>query len=99
MSKYLNTVDINLGKSVDTVYKQQDLPSQRTFVSTEQHVKVSAELLADCFGIGPKRAQRTLRVTTQQGVCSAILPISRQYCADRVFGVKRLNGKFATDTA
>ena len=84
---------------VDTVYEQQDTPSRRTFVSTERHVKVSAELLADRFGIGPKRAQRTLRVTTQRGVRSAILPISRRYRADRVFGVKRLNGKFATDTA
>jgi hypothetical protein len=84
---------------VDTVYEQQDVPSRRTFVSTERHVKVSAELLADRFGIGPKRAQRTLRVTTQRGVRSAILPISRRYRADRVFGVKRLNGKFATDTA
>ena len=84
---------------VDTVYEQEDIPSRRTFVSTERHVKVSAELLADRFGIGPKRAQRTLRVTTQRGVRSAILPIGRRYRADRVFGVKRLTGKFATDTA
>jgi hypothetical protein len=40
-----------------------------------------------------------MRVTAQRGVCSALLPISRRYCADRVFGVKRLAGKFATDTA
>ena len=84
---------------VDTVYEQQDVPSRRTFVSTERHAKVSAELLADRFRIGPKRAQRTLRVTTQRGVRSAILLISGRYRADRVFGVKRLNGKFATDTA
>ncbi|KAI2496598.1 Reverse transcriptase (RNA-dependent DNA polymerase) [Fragilaria crotonensis] len=85
---------------VDSItYEHQDIPSRRTFVSTERHVKVSAELLADRFGIGPKRAQRTLRVTTQRGVRSAILPIGRRYRADRVFGVKRLSGKFATDTA
>jgi hypothetical protein len=82
-----------------TVLEQLDVPSRRTFVSTERHEKVSAELLADRFGIGPKRAQRTMRVTTQRGVRSAILPISRRYRADRVFGVKRLAGKFATDTA
>jgi hypothetical protein len=79
------------------VYEQQDLPSR--FVSTERHVEVSAEFLADRFGIGPKRAQRTLRVTTQRGVRSAIPPISRRYRTDRVFGVKRLNGKFTMDTA
>ena len=84
---------------VATNYDQQDTPARRTFVSDERHVKVSAELIAERFGIGPIRAQRTLRVTTQRGVRSAILPISRRYRADRVFGVKRLNGKFATDTA
>ncbi len=60
---------------------------------------MSAELIAERFGVGPIRAQQTLRVTTQRGVRSAILPISRQHQADRVFGVKRLNGKFSTDTA
>lgn len=78
---------------------QADIPSRRTFVSSERHVKVSAELLADRFGIGPKRAQRTIHVTTQHGVRSAILPISRRYQADRVFNVKCLAGKFAMDTA
>lgn len=45
------------------------------------------------------QAQRTLRGTTQQGMRSAILPISRRYRAARMFSVNRLNGKFATDTA
>jgi hypothetical protein len=45
------------------------------------------------------RAQKTIRVTTQRGVRSAILPISSRYRSERVFGVKRLNGKFATDMA
>jgi hypothetical protein len=83
----------------NTIYDQVDMPARRTFVSDERHVKVSAELIAEGFGIGPTRAQRTLRVTTQRGIRSAILPISRRYRADRVFGVRRLNGKFATDTA
>ena len=83
----------------NAIYDQVDLPTCRTFISGERHVKVSAELIAERFGIGPTLAQRTLRVTTQQGVRSAILPISRRYRAHWVFGVKRLNGKFATDTA
>ena len=81
------------------VYDYSEAPARRTFVSDERHSKISAELIAERFGIGPLRAQKTLRVTTQRGVRSAILPISRRYRADRVFGVKRLNGKFATDTA
>lgn len=68
-------------------------------MSNERHLKATAELVAERFGISPVRAQRTLRVTTQRGVRSAILPISRRYRADRMFGVKRLHGKFATDTA
>ena len=67
--------------TVDTVYEQEDVPVRRTFVSSERHEKISADLIADRFGIGPKRAQRTLQVTTQRGVRSAILPISRRYHA------------------
>ena len=59
---------------------------------------MSAEVLADRFGIGLERARQTLKTTTQRGTSSALLPISRRYRADRQFGVKRLNGKFATDT-
>ncbi|KAI2502896.1 Reverse transcriptase (RNA-dependent DNA polymerase) [Fragilaria crotonensis] len=84
---------------VETVYDQTDTPARRTFVSDERHTKVTAEMIAEKFGISIPRAQRTLRVTTQRGVRSAILPISRRYRADRMFAVKRLNGKFATDTA
>lgn len=74
-------------------------PGRRTFVRDERHMKVTAEMLAEKFGISIPRAQRTLRVTTQRGVRSAILPISRRYGADRMFAIRRLNGKFATDTA
>lgn len=83
----------------DTVYDQLDTPARRTFVSDERHLKVSAELIAERFGIGPIRAQKTLRVTTQRGVRSAILPITRRYRADRLFVMERLNAKFAIDTA
>ena len=84
----------------ETTFEQIDTPARcRSFVSDERHTKASAELIAELFGIGPTRPQRTLQVSTQRGVRSVILPISRRYRADRVFGVKRLNGKFATDTA
>lgn len=41
----------------------------------------------------------SLRVTMQHGMRSAILPIARRYPAGRMFVTKRLQGKFATDTA
>ena len=76
-----------------------DVPVRRTFVSHERHTKVTADSLADRFCVGTERAKNTIRVTTQRGVRSAILPISRRYRADRYLTMKRLQGKFATDTA
>jgi hypothetical protein len=49
---------------VKTVYDQLDTASRRTFVCDEHHTKVSADLIAERFGIGPIRAQKTLRATT-----------------------------------
>ena len=69
-----------------------------TMISYERHSKITTNQLAERLSIGLKRAEATLRVTTQRGTRSAILPISRQYRADRIFNHKRLSGKFSTDT-
>ena len=76
----------------------EDLTTRQTYTSTERHIKPSTEVLADHFAIGLHRAKETLKATLQRGTRSAILPISRRYRADRQYGIKRLNGKFATDT-
>ena len=76
----------------------QDIPDQRTYVSTERHTKLTAEILVERIAIGIPRASATLRVTTQRGVWSAIPPINRRYRAGRMYLTKRLTGKFATDT-
>jgi len=75
-----------------------DIPARHTFVSKDRHQKITADLLADRWCIGPHRAQATLRATQQRGVRSAILPLARRYRADRMYNVKRLDGKFSTDT-
>ena len=75
-----------------------DIPTRQTYTSTERHAKASAETIAERFAIGLQKARETMRATFQRGVRSAILPISRRYKADRQFSVKRLDGKFATDT-
>ena len=62
-----------------------------TMISYERHNKITTNQLAERLGIGLKRAEATLRVTTQRGTRSSILPISRQYRADRVFNHKRLS--------
>ena len=74
------------------------VPARRTFVSNERHVKLNADQLSECWCIGPQRARDSIKVTTQKGQRSAILPISRQYRADRMFGLKSLQAKFSTDT-
>ena len=52
----------------ETIYENDDAPTRRTFISDERHVKLSADLIAERFGITPTRAQRTIRVTTQRGI-------------------------------
>ena len=54
----------------------EDLPTRQVYTLTERHIKMSAEVLADRFGIGLERARQTLRATTQRGTRSALLPIS-----------------------
>ena len=87
-----------VSKNVSYDMDLEDTPVRQTYTSTERHKKVSASLLAERFGIGLHRAQGTLKATLQRGMRSAVLPIGRRYRADRQFGVRRLNGKFATDT-
>ena len=75
-----------------------DIPARRTFTSNERHKKLDAMALSEKWGIGLKRAEATLLCTTQRGTRSAILPLSRRYRADRMYNLKRLDSKFATDT-
>ena len=76
----------------------EDVPSRRTFVSNERHARVSPAELSECWGIGLTQATNTIQVTTQKGMRSAILPLSRRYRADRVFERPLLRGQFSTDT-
>lgn len=75
-----------------------DVPVRNTFISMDRHTTKSSQSLASLWGIGPLRAKATLRATTQHGSRSAILPLSRRYKADRRFNLKRLHGRFSTDT-
>ena len=79
-------------------YVLKDFPTRQTYTSTECHRKISAQVLADRFGIGIERARSTLRAKVQIVTRSAILPLSRRYRSDRKHTVKRLNRKFATYT-
>ena len=104
-SKILQDIEPSLVmlKELKTVYDSNSVtdelvPSQRSFVSNKRHTKLNAQQLAEFWGIGPRRAHDTIKVTTQRGTRSAILPISRRYRADKMFNTKRLESKFSTDT-
>jgi hypothetical protein len=75
-----------------------DVPLRRTFASNERHTTVTAAELSERWCIGLAQATNTIRITTQRGIRSATLPLSRRYKADRVFERPLLRGQFSTDT-
>ena len=68
------------------------------FQSSKRHTDVSPEDLSERWFISIKTAKETLKRTTQRFLRSALLPLSRRYRADRMFEMKRLTGKWSTDT-
>ena len=79
--------------------EKNDVPAIKTFVSKERHLVVSAESIANRWCVGMNNAKQTYKITTQKGVRSAILPLSRRYKADRHFNRPTLKGKWYTDYA
>ena len=67
--------DANSERSISAMIT--DVPGQRTFISKEQHSAVTPEQLSERWNIGLAQSKQTLQVTTQHGVQSAILPLSR----------------------
>ena len=78
--------------------RYEDIPARRTFISNDRHKGVTADNIAELWCIGKKKAEATLEATTQKGTRSAILPINRSNRNDRVYNLRRLDAKFATDT-
>jgi len=64
---------------------QSDLPGHKTFISKQRHSAVTPEQLSKRWSIGLTQARQTIKVTTQHGVRSAILPLSRRYQTDRMY--------------
>ena len=80
------------------VSSTNEVPTRRSLISSERHLRTTAETLAELWGIGVNKAKASLNATTQMATRSAVLPISRRYRADKMYGVKRLSGRFSTDT-
>jgi hypothetical protein len=76
-----------------------DVPGAKTFISNKRHSQITCEQLSERWNIGLSQAKSTLKVTTQRGVRSAIMPLSRRYRTDRMYNQRKLrNQKFCTDT-
>ena len=58
-----------------------DVPSWKTFVSKDRHLVISALSISERWFIGIVTATQTNKVTTQKGVRSMIIPVSRRYRA------------------
>ena len=61
---------------------------QNTFLPSERHTNTTAEDLSKRWSISVAQEALTLKATTQRLKCSALMPLSRRYRADRIFGVK-----------
>jgi hypothetical protein len=58
---------------------------------------VSPEDLSEQWQIELEQWKETLKRTTHRVIRSAVMPLARWYCADRMFQTKRLAGKWASD--
>jgi hypothetical protein len=58
------------------------LAARHSKTSFDRHSKVNAHNLSQLWGIGINRAKATMKCTTQRGVRSALLPLSRRYRAN-----------------
>ena len=67
-------------------------------MSQDRKSFVDPDSLSDKWLIGRQQAQQTIQDTTQRGIHSALLPLSRHYRADRFYQCKRLDGHIYTDT-
>jgi hypothetical protein len=101
LSKTSNVVSVDQRSVVDVRIPKilSDVPERRTFLSSERHSRVTPEEISERWAIGLSQARSTWKVTTQNAVRSAEMPLGRRYKADRVFERPLLRGHFYRDTS
>ena len=82
----------------DPLQLKEDVPSSKTFHTSERKSMVSALDLSERWFIDLKQATQTIKSTSQWLLRSAILPLARRYRADRMYERPRLHGVVYTDT-
>ena len=67
-------------------------------ITSERHSSVNFENLSRMWSIGLETARRTLQVTTQRGLRTAVHPLHRRYRVDHLhLNRRRLKGDWFTD--
>ena len=79
MSSHVQVTEVTAPSTI------QDIPTARTFQSRECHSTVTPSDLSERSYIGLGQATQTLKATKQRLMSSAILPLARWYCVDRMF--------------
>ena len=82
----------------DPMQLEEDVPSSKTFHTSERKSTVSPLDLSKRWFIGLKQATQTIKSTSQRLLRSAILPLARRYRADRMYERPWLRGVIYTDT-
>ena len=77
---------------------KEDVPSSKTFHTSERKSTVSSSDLRKRWFIGLNQATQTIKSTSQLLLSSAILPLAQRYRADRMHERPRLHGVVYTDT-
>ena len=94
----MNVHDITPAQS--TTIPDTPLPTPNIAeITHERHHKLTPEYLAQKWNIGLNTEKKTIKVTTQLGVRSALGPLTRRHCTDMMQqNLRRLNTTFYTDT-
>ena len=82
----------------DPLQLKEDMPSTKTFHTSERKSTVSASDLSERWFICLKQATQTIKSTSQWLLWSAILHLARQYQANRMYECLRLCRIVYTDT-
>ena len=84
-------VDRKIEKIQTGPLEEKDLKPPHTFLSSERHSSVTPEDISEWWYISVHQAKMTLNATTKKLVRSAIMPLSRRYRVDRMFGIRKLD--------
>ena len=71
--------------------KEYEMDTSRTFISSNRHSSITPEDLSENWSISVHQAKMILDATTRKLIRSAVMPISRRYQVDRMFGFRRLD--------